>query len=36
MSEEIRSLLAAAREAEERCKRYSRVADMLDRLRVPA
>ena len=32
MSEEIRSLLAAAREAEERCKRYSRVADMLDRL----
>ena len=32
MSAEVKALIAAAEEAEERCKRYSRVADMLDRL----
>jgi ABC-type transport system involved in cytochrome bd biosynthesis fused ATPase/permease subunit len=32
MSAEVKALLAAAEEAEDRCKRYSRVADMLDRL----
>jgi len=32
MSAEVKALIAAAQEAERRCKRYSRVADMLDRL----
>ena len=32
MSAEVKALIAAAEETEERCKRYSRVADMLDKL----
>ena len=32
MSAEVKALLAAAEEAEERCKRYGRVADTLDKL----
>jgi len=32
MSGEVDALLAAAEEAEERCKRYSRIANMLDKL----
>jgi len=34
MSVEVGALLAAAEEAEKRCRRYSRVADMLDRLNL--
>jgi len=32
VSVEVKALLAAAEDAEERCKRYSRVADTLDKL----
>jgi len=32
MSAEVKALLAAAEEAERRCRRYSRVADVLDKL----
>ena len=32
VSAEVKALLAAAEETEERCRRYGRVADMLDRL----
>ena len=32
MSAEVNALLAAAEEAERRCRRYGRVVDMLDRL----
>jgi len=32
VSVEVKALLAAAEEAEERCKRYSRVVDTLDKL----
>jgi len=35
MSAEVKALIAAAQEAERRCRRYSRVADMLDKLTLP-
>ena len=35
VSAEVKALLAAAEETEERYRRYSRVADMLDRLTLP-
>ena len=35
VSAEVKALIAAAQETEERYRRYSRVADMLDRLTLP-